>query len=630
MMPLRLVLAVLIALLALPGAAQNRRPMLVDGKQTVFQRVLTKPGATEHAQAGGAQTAAFGAFQPLYVYGREGEWVETGPSATRGPTGWVRADAVVEWKQNIVAAFTNPAGRQRSLLFKDRASLEALLNHEASVEMAREYLTQAEGGTVPPVSGVISIEPEEYVDIRKEFYLLPILDFVEDFHPMTADPFLKLHVASLPLKLRDGPAGLAFVEPFEAGVVFVIDTTQSMDPYIEETREAVGEIIAQIRATEIGSKIHFGVIGFRDDPEFAPGIDYRVKEFVPLKRREDPAEITAGLAQMEAATVSTAAFNEDSLAAVEDAVEKTDWAQGGKPFGGKYVVLVTDAGPKPPRDRYARSDIDAGALQARAGERNIALMTLHLKTPAGEANHDYAATQYRTLSRFGDRGFYYPIEGGSREAFGAQVRSFVQAFTDHVRVAAGQAPEAEMDEALEELGLAMRLAYLGSARGTQAPPLFEAWVSDKALEDPRKSALEPRLLMTKNELSTLKTVLETVLDIGERTQGQTDQVQFFAQIKDAMARMAQNPETLVNAEFDTLGGAFGEILADLPYRSQIMEITETRWAKSGTLQREILDGLRAKFLLYEKWHDDPANWVALSEGAPDGDRVFAMPFSVLP
>lgn len=624
---LRLILALLV-LAAAPAWAQSPRPLLVEGKTTVYQRVLTRPGAAEHLAPDGARVRALPPFQPLYVYARQGDWAQTGVSATRGATGWVRAAEVVPWKQNIVAAFTNPAGRQRTLFFRDRAALETLLADEALATLAARYGAAAAAGTPTAESGVISIEPAEHVDIAAKLYLLPILDFVEDFHPQTAEPFLKLHVASLPL--ASGATSVPAPQgPFEAGVVFVIDTTRSMDPYIAETRAAVAEIIAQIRATDVGARVHFGVLGFRDDPSFAPGIDYRVKEFVPLQRRDDPAPVLDGLGAMRAATVSTAAFNEDSLAAVEQAIEKSDWDQIGKPFGGKYVVLVTDAGPKRPGDPRALSNIAAGDLQARAAARGIALMTLHLKTPDGVADHDYAAAQYQALSRFNDRSYYYPIPDGSRAAFGAQVRAFVQAFADHVRAGAGQAPQGPVDDGLADLGLAMRLAYLGAQRGAQAPAVIDSWVSDKALEDPRRVALEPRLLITKNELSTLKTLLQTVLDIAERDQA-GDQDRFFAQIKDAMARMAQNPDTLVNTGFDTLGGAFGEILTDLPYTSPVMEITEQRWANSGTLQREVLETLRSKFLLYEKWHDDPANWTALAEGAPDGERVFAMPFSVLP
>ena len=452
---------------------------------------------------------------------------------------------------------------------------------------------------------------------------------------MTTDPFLKLRVASLPLNEAAPPIGDAPADPmadFDAGVVFVIDTTSSMDPYIEETRAALADIVNRIGQTDLASHVHFGVWGFRDNNEAVPALEYRTRQYLPLQRRADFTAVLDALGGMKATRANSPAFHEDSIAGLEDAIEQSDWAPGGKPFGGKYIVLVTDASPKPPRDPNARSDLDARSLQQRAQEQGIAVMTLHLQTSAGQANHAAAERMYRELSRFGDGNFYYPIPNGSREAFGRQVRSFVDAFAGHVRAAMGQAtpPAPDADPALEQLGLAMRLAYLGERTGAAAPPVFESWVSDKALEDARISALQPRLLISKNELSTLRTVVRTVLDLSERTQGQTDQVSFFAQIKGAMVRMSQNPETLVNAEFDTLGGAFGEALSDLPYRSEIMDITESRWANSSTLQREVLDRLRARLVLYERWHDDPANWTRLADDAPDGEWVFAMPFSALP
>lgn len=633
----RLALAAALLAASLPlgeAVAQDRRPLLMEGRQTLFQRVLTRPGATLHDAAGGPVTGRFSPFEPLYVYARAGDWMEVGRSMTRGPQGWVEVERVVPWRQNIVAAFTNPAGRERNLFFDSREALEYVLEHEASVAQAERFRLAALAGNPVPDSGVIAVEPAEHIDIRQRFYLLPILDFAEDLHPMTLDPFLKLHVASLPLE--DEPViGDPVPDPmadFDVGVVFVIDTTSSMDPYIEETRAQLADIVNRIGQTDLASKVHFGVWGFRDNNEAVPALEYRTREYLPLKRRPDFDAVLDALGGMRATRANSPAFHEDSIAGVEDAIEESDWAPGGRAFGGRYIVLVTDASPKPPGDPNARSDLDTRSLQQRAQERGIALMTLHLQTPAGRANHAAAERMYRELSRFGDGTFYYPIPDGDRAAFGRQVRAFVEAFTGHVRAAMGQPPEpaATADPALDQLGLAMRLAYLGERVGTAAPPVFESWVSDKALEDGTVSALTPRLLITKNELSTLRSVVQTVLDVAERSQGTTDQVTFFNQIKDAMVRLSQNPDTLVNAEFDTLGGAFGEALADLPYRSEMMEITESRWANSGTLQREVLDRLRARLVLYERWHDDPANWTRLSEDAPDGEWVFAMPFSALP
>ncbi len=637
LLALRLLLATVVAataMLAPPVTAQERRPLLVEGRETVFQRVLTRPHASLHAAPEGPVAEPLSPFEPFYVFARQPEWLEVGRSMFREPDGWVRADAVVDWRQNIVAAFTNPAGRERNLFFDQRDQLEFVLNHEASVETAARYRAASISGSPVSDSGVLAVEPGEFVDIRNRLYLLPILEFVEEFHPMTFDPFLMLRVASLPLDdtpVVGDPTPDAMAD-FDVGVVFVIDTTLSMDPFIDETLDQMRNVVARIGDADIGERVHFGLWGFRDNADAAPGLEYRTREYLPLARRDGFDAIIAALTEMEATRTNSPGFPEDSIAGVEDAVEKTNWAPEGRPFGGRYVVLVTDASPKAPGDPNARSDLDAVSLQARARELGIAIMTLHLKTGSGAANHPAAEAAYRQLSRFDDASFYYPIEGGARDAFGRQVRAFVDGFTNHVREAMGQAPEPTdvADPDFDRLGLAMRLAYLGERAGTAAPPVFESWVSDKALEDGRVSALQPRLLITKNELSTLRTVVGTVLDLAERSQGTTDQVSFFNQIKDAMVRMSQNPDTLVNADFETLGGAFGEILADLPYQSEIMEITESRWMNSSTLQREVLDRLRGRLLLYERWHDDPANWTALAADAPDGEHVFAMPFSALP
>jgi hypothetical protein len=580
-------------------------------------------------------TAPLSAFEPFYVYAREGDWLEVGRSMSRGPDGWVDVETVVPWKQNIVAAFSRPAGRERTLFFDDRESLEYVINHEASVAEAERYREAAIAGNPIEDSGVLAVEPEEYVDIRERFYILPILEFVEDFHPMTFDPYLKMRVASLPLDDEDPvePATDPMAD-FDVGVVFVIDTTMSMGPYIEDTQAALRDIVSRIGDTDLAERIHFGIWGFRDNNEAVPGLEYRTREYLPLKRRQSFDPVLETLGRMGESRANSPGFPEDSIAGVEDAIAQSNWAPDGRAFGGKYVVLVTDASPKNARDPNARSDLDPRSLQLQAENECIALMTLHLKTPAGQANHAAAERLYTELSRFNDDSFYYPVENGSRDAFRRAVTRFVDAFTGHVRAAMGQAPDpgAEPDAAFDRLGLAMRMAYLGARQGTTAPPVFESWVSDKALEDARVSALEPRLLVSKSELSTLSTLIRTILDIAERSQGSTDQLDFFNQIRDAMVGMAQDPNMVVNTDFETLGEAFGESLGDLPYRSEIMEITESRWANSGTLQGEVLDRLRARLLLYERWHDNPENWTDLTPDEPsdDSETVFAMPFSALP
>jgi hypothetical protein len=612
----------------------------MDGTASLFQRVLTRPGAvlSPDPAAPGAQVPA---FQPFYVYARSPDgWLQVGPG-TRGATGWIAAPDTVEWRQNIVAAFTNPAGRTRQVLFATEEALRRALEDEGVAALEQALLDRADNGLLTPEDRVVAVEPAAFVNIREQLYLLPILDFTEDVHPLNYDANLLMQIASVPLRDQasapSGPGGDTSGD-FDLGVVFVLDTTRSMGPYIARTQRALSRIIGQIRGTDVGERVNFGVIGFRDNPAADPGIEYRTRTLAPLVRRQDQTEVlSAVLEATDVATASTPGFNEDSLAGVQDAIEGTDWdgtGQGaGDRFDGRYVILVTDAGPNDPGDPDARSDIGPAELQAAAEEKGIVVLTLHLLTDeGGAAQHTYAEGRYRALSRFADRQFYFPIAGGAEDAFEDTVTRLVTALTDHVRTARGEAALLDPDVAgadLVELGLAMRLAWLGARAGTQAPDVIEAWVSEKTLADPAQVAFEPRLLVTKNELATMADYIGALVDLAESTRGSADARDFFAQLQDVMARMAQNPDRLVDAEADTLGAGL-EFLERLPYRSQIMDMTPERWAQSAVERRQILDGLRQKLEQYRRWLLDPGVWTALHDGAPDGEHVFAMPFDILP
>lgn len=608
------------------------RPLLIEGTQSIYQRVLTRPDAMLFDSPAGTAQGAIPAFQPFYVYSRENDWMAVGPSPRMGPTGYLRTTDSVDWRRNIVASFTNAAGRNRQVMFGDRAQLHSLMSHEALPAMQMELIAQADQDAVDPSAGVVAVEPSEFVDIRERLYLMPILDYAEDLHPFDYSPVLMMEVASLPLAEAGATGGGMPDTEFEAGVVFVIDTTQSMEPYIRGTREAVAAIIDGISQSDVGPRVHFSGIGYRDNNDVVPGLEYRTRVIHPLSRSQPSETFLGALDATSVATVSSVGFNEDAFAGVEDAIVQSDWDQGGAPFGGRYVVLVTDAGPKDPNDPNARSDIGARELQVLAEENGIALMTLHLQTSGGASNHAYAEARYRELSRYGDLSFYFPIPGGDESAFEAQVRALVTSLTDHVRVAVGQTPTATAapEDDLEALGLAMRLRFLGQRGRTEAPDVIRAWVADRALEDPTRSAITPRLLLTRNELSSMTTILQEILTVAEATQGADDPSMFFRQVQDAVARLAVNPDLVVNTGFETLGGAVGEFLQGLPYRSQIMDLTEDRWINAGTERREIIDGLRQKLSLYRQIHNDPANWTALYADAPDGEHVYAMPFSVLP
>lgn len=618
--------------------AQERRPLKLQGTATIYERVLTRPGATRHSAPNGPAVKTYPAFQPLYVFGRERDWIEVGPSPNAAPEGWVKEPTTVQWKQNIVGAFTNSAGRSRQLLFDTQEELEWLMNHEAIRDVQERLVAEASAGVMGGERGVVSVEPQEFVNIRDDLYLMPILEFTEALHPLTYDEILMMQVASVPKQAANSgiPEANADNAAFDVGIVFVLDTTQSMENYIALTQRVLQNTIRQIEGTEIGKLVNFGVIGFRDNIEAVPALEYRTKTLIGLERRQDQSPVIKALGEaVNVARVNSPGFNEDSLAGVEDAIDTIDWDQttrDGDKVDARYVILVTDAGPKDPRDPNARSEIGTVELQKDAEGRNIVVMTLHLKTPNGAGNHSYAAGKYRQLSRFAGQEFYFPIEGGSEPAFEGVVTRLVTALTDHVRLVRGEQTVLDPEQAgdnLVELGRAMQLAWLGEQKGTQAPDVIKGWLSNRAVEAPSRLAIEPRLLVTKNEMASMADFLDKMVRIGETAQSSEQSLDFFGQVRGLIADMAQNPDLLVNANADTLGGAL-EFLDRLPYQSQVLGMSEQRWAESAMMRRSMIDGMRQKLTQYRKWLFDSSVWTPLFEGAPDGEHVFAMPFDVLP
>lgn len=633
---LRLVMAAFVmgAMGAQPMHAEQRRPLLMEGKSSVYQRILTRPGATLHERPNSPAQKTFPPFQAFYIFGLEPGWIEIGPSISQPPVGWMKAGSVVEWKQNIVAAFTNASGRNRQILFETNEKLLELMESENVRARQASLLEMADSGALDPSEGIVAVEPQEYIDIVQNPYIMPILTTESIPHPLNYQDTLLMEIASIPKQQGEKVSG-PVVDNFDAGIVFVFDTTLSMDPYIDATRKVTERIVQGMQGTDVGDRVHFGLMAFRDSVEAVPGLEYRTRMLLPLDRANTPDQVVDTIrAATIVATASSPGFNEDSYAGVEDAIDLTQWEPAnGDPFDARYIILVTDAGPNDPSDPNTRSRIGPTELQLSAESKRIAIMTLHIKTDAGgAAQHTYAENQYRLLSRFNNNSYYYGIDGGSVAAYEETVSRVVTALTDTIRMARGDAPLLSQDEAgqeLVELGLAMQLAYLGQQPGVTPPDILKAWVSDRAVENPDKLAVEPRLLVSKNELATMAEFLSEILDLGEQNRGQEDASRFFSQIQGVVARMAQDPNRLVDASADTVGGAL-EFIEGLPYQSQLMLLTEETWSQSAVNRRTTLDGLRQKLVQYRKWLRDPTIWTRPYDGAPDSEYFFAMPFDVLP
>ena len=164
---LRGVLA-LFAIVTAAATAATERPLLIPGKQSLYQRVIAVPGA-QLVDAPGAPTGKpVTPFTAYYVYAREGGAVQVGTGRYGNTAGWIAAAQTIDWNQGLTVAFRNPDAHSRSLLFRDAATLKALAQGPDLTTYRRLY-QEAEDGRSGPDSPVVAIQPARHVDLSKEF-----------------------------------------------------------------------------------------------------------------------------------------------------------------------------------------------------------------------------------------------------------------------------------------------------------------------------------------------------------------------------------------------------------------------------------------------------------------------------
>lgn len=641
-------------------ARADDKPLIQEGKKTLFQRVLTTPGCQLSSAAGGDAGAAQPTFSRFYVYERaqagNAEWLKVGPDSYGKTIGWLPAACTTDWKMQLTLAFTNPANRDRLMFFKDRATLEGILDAPDPVSKVAPLRAKLKQGVQAP--GVLAQEPEYFVDLHKQFYLLPVLSGEE---VMTEEGFRTrlLNVASVskaedkPLQAGANPgatgaAKSSQLKEFSAAVVFVIDSTISMDPYIDRTREAIRKVYKQIESENLGNQVKFGLVAFRSSTQAVPGLEYVSKMYADPNKVTGSEDFLARVADLKQAKVSSKAFDEDSLAGVMHSIDKVDWTQ----FGARYVVLITDAGAIEGDDPLSSTGLSADQVRLEAANPGVAIYTLHLKTPAGIKDHGKAEAQYQNLSTYPgtNTSLYYPVNAGDVQAFGRKVDALASAITSQVKAAymgddaigsalnAKQAPVAGKDPAEQKLlddaaliGHAMQLAYLGEKTNSQAPPVFQAWITDRDLIKQNIPTTDVRVLLTKSQLSDLSDVMKQILDAAN--EGLISPTEMFDRLRSVAATMGADPNQLKqngNARLAEMG-VLGEYLEDLPYQSEVLNLDEETWKSwDGLAQEKFIRNLNTKLRHYQRYNADVDRWVALAKDSDARDNVYPVPLEMMP
>ncbi|MGN8851803.1 vWA domain-containing protein [Anaerobiospirillum succiniciproducens] len=675
------------------SAEGSREPLLMEGKTTLYQRVLTTPSCKLHAKADASDAGKeIAPLSQYYVYSDTGATVEVGADTTGKIAGFLDKSCTVPWKMQLALHFTNSANRNRALIFEQEAGLDNIIDSDDGAQQYKKlYETASKGGQA---EGVISIEPDKYVDPSKNFYLLPILNSVESIYPdgnfvykheiasVTAkdsksstdtaakakggDASAKAASAQATTKANESAAKNGsnsddpYVVAFKSAIVFVIDSSISMRPYIERTKQAINSIYKSIESNNLNDSVHFGIVSFRADTKSTPGLEYTTKMYLKPGEAVDAKTFNEKVATLDQAKVSSTQFDEDAYAGINMALQDINWNN----YGGRYIVLITDAGAIDAGDKQSSTGMDANSLRLEAQHYGAAVYTMHLLTNSGAKNHKKAKDQYEILSfnQILNKPLYYPVNAGDVKAFGSMVDTLSSSLTAQVKralmgqMSAGSSlaasdklkaeadknkdandiakkPTNDQEKALvndsDKLGLAMQLAYLGRVTGAKSPDFLQGWMYDRDVENHNTAVCTPVVLVNRNQLSDLYTLVNGVLESG--IAGQLSSDDMFSQLKALAAQMGRDPNQLSKSKSIGEMGIMGELLDDLPYKSMIANLSPEDWYNLGSQEQErIVRALENSLNYIQHCSGDNDRFIKLNVDADTSDEVYPIPLDALP
>ena len=670
--------SILITILGITGslAANPLEPLLMTGKKTLFQKVLARPGIQIHKKPN--LNTAFQAAIPLNVYyvyarqeGKDGVWFQVGSNRHGKVIGWVQEKHLIEWKQALTIVFGEPLGQDRVLLFRDRESLQGLIT-SGDLSLYHRHYRQAQTGQTDEHSPVIAIQPKHYVDVLQDFYLIPIISYEDVFLGGEQARMLQVATAtlqetepamptsmpismpvSMPVSINIKPKKIvasknnSATKSYRSGIVFVVDTTRSMEAYIDRTRETVRKVYQALEEANLMDKVNFGLVAYRDNIRVSPRLEYVTRLYATLKKGKNPKSFFAGVDSIRAATTSSRRFREDAYAGIKEALEHIDWQD----FAARYIILVTDASAREGGDPLGKTGLDTESIRQLAYDNRVALWVLHLLTPWGKFDHHIAEQQYRKLSEYpGIGSFYYGVKTGQVDTFGRVLEALTAQITQQVRETVLKVPLkpvtekipvkinplAQLQTNVDRLGYALRMRYLGEKQKGHLPDLFNAWLLDHSFRNPEKTTLEVRVLLTRDQLSDMQNVLTQVLTSAE--EGLYSPGNFLDDLKSVAAAISRDP-TAVGSSAKAAGsvnnlaelGYMREYLEGLPYTGDVMKLALDDWQTwSAKKQLKFIHKLESKINYYRALYENTDLWVSLDGGPVTGDSVLPVDLEMLP
>jgi hypothetical protein len=426
----------------------------------------------------------------------------------------------------------------------------------------------------------------------------------------------------------------------ELGVdlVFVMDMTRSMQPYIDQTKQALAEVARSIASQKVKQKVRFGLVGYRDDVTKFPALEFTSKNFTPEMIDVDTF-VTLLEQEAKATSFGSKDYPEEVFAGVQTGLAST-WDEGSL----RILCLVGDASSHEVDHPQNTTRKDAKMLRLAAKEAHVHLLALHLLYAGMPTDHELAKTQFATLSKIvsSEESALVQIDTADQENFTEAVHKSTSVIFDIIKQAQsgavaspgqGGAPTGEEDvgaeakRKMEKLMASALIEYLG--KEANPPKDITAWVLDRDPTNPALLSLEVRVLVNKEQLSDLITAIQQVTDALDSAK--STQMQFFEALQGVASQTMKNPEAINRSSRLADMGLLPAFIQSLPYKSQILSLNDEMYASMTAEERAGLDrGLRAKLQQYRDINEQVDGWVRLNESDSESKKVYPLLLDYLP
>ena len=326
-------------------AQGNKNVSVKDGvfiRNGLVLKVITKRETMVHNGPDSSSPVAekVGAFKTLFVFspdpGGNKQDTTTNGFYRIGKTpniekimGWVNENDVKEWDHRESARFAPLAGREPAKIYKTKEDLKIVLqskNPDARDAIAQE-LPSTSTKRYKVLLPILNISNENIANQNRGLYQIA---FLASPNPAGNKPGNK------PSDKQISNADMV-KKHAQLDIMFVVDTTASMEDYIEGAKEVVRTISTEIiQSTDISPQ--FGIVGYRDRISVQKAIGYIYKTYTPL------TEDFEAFQKMLKTVVVSETGSENIPEAVFDGLnEAINGNVGWREHGVKVIILIGDA-----------------------------------------------------------------------------------------------------------------------------------------------------------------------------------------------------------------------------------------------------------------------------------------------